>query len=399
MRYFTQTLTLAAIALVIQGCNKVGFSREAAISKSGNGYSWDISAWGACSVTCGGGTQSRTAVCRDQSNAIVADSFCGTKPATSQACNTQSCSGGVNKTKTVTVPKAKVDVVLIMDDSQSQSAINQKLQQKMAGFLTSLQTANVDWQACYTTTGLTGQYFGMPVPWPTNYDTATCGGSGPQVLTQNTPNLAQTVANAFHWIGCAQANSDERGIAALNMMMTHHQSAGCFRAGAALATIMVSDEDERSVGGNQALNPSQYMPLEQIDLPSYTINNFFNLFGAKPFVFNSIIVKDEACRAANSAASGSPSYIGTLYQQLSNLTGGSVGSVCDADYSQNMTLIKNRVIQTVPVVTLDCTPIGTPTISIAPAISTTSTVTGDKVSFNPALPEGTVVTVNYKCAN
>ncbi|MCB9371081.1 thrombospondin type-1 domain-containing protein [Candidatus Woesearchaeota archaeon] len=56
-------------------------------------YSWVSGSWGSCSVSCGGGTQTRTVGCFDSSNSLVSDSYCGgTKPATSQTCNPQSCS-------------------------------------------------------------------------------------------------------------------------------------------------------------------------------------------------------------------------------------------------------------------------------------------------------------------
>lgn len=54
-------------------------------------YAWDTSAYGSCSKTCGGGTQTRTSVCRRTDGLQVADSYCGTKPALSRSCNTQSC--------------------------------------------------------------------------------------------------------------------------------------------------------------------------------------------------------------------------------------------------------------------------------------------------------------------
>lgn len=65
-------------------------------------YWYSIGDWSSCSVTCGGGTQTRNVVCyrSDYTNhslnqIAVSDSFCSkagiTKPSTSQACNTQSC--------------------------------------------------------------------------------------------------------------------------------------------------------------------------------------------------------------------------------------------------------------------------------------------------------------------
>ena len=60
-------------------------------------YSWSIGGWGTCSATCGGGTQTRTVTCiRSGDNRTFGDNVCtafgaGTKPPTSQPCNTQSC--------------------------------------------------------------------------------------------------------------------------------------------------------------------------------------------------------------------------------------------------------------------------------------------------------------------
>ena len=46
---------------------------------------WQVGSWGGCDKTCGGGTQTREVKCKD-------NHFCpGTKPAESQACNTQAC--------------------------------------------------------------------------------------------------------------------------------------------------------------------------------------------------------------------------------------------------------------------------------------------------------------------
>lgn len=63
-------------------------------------YSWVVGSWSECSVSCGGGVQSRSVQCTRNDGMIVAESNCITagltKPATSRACNTQDCPVSLN---------------------------------------------------------------------------------------------------------------------------------------------------------------------------------------------------------------------------------------------------------------------------------------------------------------
>lgn len=65
-------------------------------------FEWETGSWGTCSATCGGGTQTRTVRAKRDDGQYFSDTvgtaLIGTKPATSQECNTQSCTeyGGDN---------------------------------------------------------------------------------------------------------------------------------------------------------------------------------------------------------------------------------------------------------------------------------------------------------------
>jgi hypothetical protein len=62
-----------------------------------------------------------------------------------------------------------------------------------------------------------------------------------------------------------------------------------------------------------------------------------------------------------------------------------------------MTLIKNRIVNSMPGLTMQCTPTGTAVVTFNPAFTTTVTQTGNELKFSPALPENTVVTAKYTC--
>ncbi len=98
--FYGQTgLNANSVRAVCAGIKKNGSQEEAT-------YSWVTAEnYGACSVTCGGGIQTKPITCiNTQTQEVVPDTNCDvlTKPAVqSQACNTQSCGGGGGGTGTV----------------------------------------------------------------------------------------------------------------------------------------------------------------------------------------------------------------------------------------------------------------------------------------------------------
>lgn len=319
----------------------------------------------------------------------------------------------VTTTKPVTLEDNQLDVLLIVDDSNSMAADNQKLANRLQGFVADLTTAGFDWQMCVTVTraqqltasnptlywGASRLWSGLPASEPIPYILKPSAGSNIQTIFQNTIQ-----AIGAGWAG----TDDERAIKAAWWHLWNGdiryptEASGCYRAGAGLAVIIISDEDERSVGGDmtQQYYAGEYKPLESDDLPQTYVNFVKEVFGnSKRFTVNSIIVRpgDTACMTQQDAE-GSKSHYGYKYDELVALTGGKVGSICENDYSNNLRYFKENIIRDMASLPLECAPVGTPQVSISPNFVTTTRVEGSTIYFDPRVPAGRTITVQYNCA-
>ncbi|MEZ0390752.1 MAG: hypothetical protein ACAH59_00955 [Pseudobdellovibrionaceae bacterium] len=315
----------------------------------------------------------------------------------------------VTTTKQVTTQDNDLDVQLIIDDSNSMLADNQKLASRLQGFVTDLSTAGFDWQMCATVTRaqqLTSSdpqlYWGASRLW------AGVTGTTPWILKPSTANTYQVFQNTINQIGAGWAGTDdERAIKAAwwhlwNGDTRYADASGCYRKEAGLAVIVLSDEDERSVGGDlsQQYYAGEYKALEQDDLPQTYVNFVKEVFGnTKRFTVNSIIVRpgDSDCMSKQDAA-GAKSHYGNKYNELSNLTNGSVGSICDLDYSNNLKYFKDRIVKDMASLPLECAPIGgTVKVTVTPAFTTTTRVENKTLFFDPKVPAGRTIKAEYQC--
>lgn len=352
----------------------------------------------------------------------------------------------VNYSMKVPPAKNQVDFLLVIDNSASMIAVQQRMAASMTTLAAQMNNLNIDWQMCLTTTTdmniggqatgtgthtctgpyCTGNYsggqwhWGVSLPWSNgNYVLNKAGlAADPNIFNNSIPRLGAG----------DPGTGDERGIkAAFNHFANWkgglHNTKNCYRSGSSVAVILLSDEDERSVAGDcsrvntdrgdkevpacRNYSDNSIRVLEFQDQPANLISQANSVFGdATRFTFNSIIADTDACQnQLNQNASFikdgvpyySPHYTGTVYKKASELTGGGISSLCSSDLQLNLfsTVVVNRLDQ----ISLECAPVaGSLKVMVNGTLNTSNTVTGAVLSFSPALVENQTVTLAYRCA-
>lgn len=169
-------------------------------------------------------------------------------------------------------------------------------------------------------------------------------------------------------------------------------NSGFFRTGTDLAVIYIGDEDELSNGGSGATEASE------------VLNEFNRTFGSnKNMVAYGIIIEpgDTGCFNQNRSffGGGGASYA-THINDLVQLTGGITGSICDSNYSRNLSVIGQNIRKNLLVeeVTLSRDPIsGSVEVSLIPnAPNISYQVRGRRIIFNTPPPEATKIEIDYE---
>ena len=75
-----------------------------------------------------------------------------------------------------------------------------------------------------------------------------------------------------------------------------------------------------------------------------------------------------------------------------------MASICDADYSKNLYYFKDRIVNTLASVALECAPVGNVSVTITPAMSgVTTSIQNNSLVFNPAVAAGRTIKLVYNC--
>ena len=131
-----------------------------------------------------------------------------------------------------------VDIFIVFDNSGSMSDENKELGDRFDNFTNILDSAGIDWQMCYTTSNVNGQK-GRAMAWEQ---------LGSKVFRSTDANRSEIFRATAQNIQNTQSSGDEQPIRAIGLAVKESTNADCFRDDAALTTIIVTDEDERSGG-------------------------------------------------------------------------------------------------------------------------------------------------------
>ena len=288
--------------------------------------------------------------------------------------------------------QSETDILFVVDNSGSMREEQVGLADKIDGFMTLIQ--KLDWQIGLTTTDPrlnTRDANNISRPWGDGQLRPFDRINGSQfVMRSNEESLESAQSKLAEAIQVGiRGSGDERGINAVYRALERSLSSQgphrqLFRLESKLAVVLISDEDECSIG-NCLSNSPKSVPENIIQLVQETFGE------QKVFQFHSIIFKpgDASCTTGFNQ--------GHTYAHLTVLTGGILGSVCDDDYTEILQQMGERTVELVNSTNLSCAAAdtnldGKPNVRIVlsdgSVIAEGLRIEGTTLLFGQGLPEG-----------
>lgn len=282
----------------------------------------------------------------------------------------------------------KVDVLWVIDNSGSMLTKQQNLANSFDSFTQVFLDKDFDFRMAIVTTD-------------TRAPAAGQGGrfqGAPSVITNSTPNFSNTFkANVV--VG-ATGDPQAKGLDAISLALSPQLLAtfnsGFLRSNAHLAVIVLSDADDTASTGTAA---SIKAFLDTVKPQVYDLNT--NTYKSN-YSVSSVVV--DLSNPLNTACP-LPFEDGTQFKQLTALAGGSIASICEADFSAGLSNISNRIAEAVTEIPLARVPQES-TLSIRfnssavprdAANGYTYSSSGNKVVFHGAyIPrDNTAISIDY----
>ncbi len=341
------------------------------------------------------------------------------------SCNVQTQS--IDISQNFKIGSGKVDILFVNDNSASMSKVQVALAAKFSGFLQNLDSKSIDYRVAITTTDLSSVLSKKLIPFSsgkyyiTNQDSNRVSLFNNAIIRNETINCEDFIVSMFNTYGTSfQSNSayssqyssicpssDTRGIYTANVVVSEN-SQSFMRADANLNVILISNDNVRQ--GNAK---------ETNDLATTFTSMMQSHYPNKYWDFNSIIVKDNTCKAqqtlknalgqvvSNSYGPAISGGIGLEYANLSNSAArdiennprprGQLLDICESNYTSHFDSMATQISEESRMITLKCTPNVAPVVSVVGSTGTVPfTWNGDKILFTRG-HEGTQVKVDYRC--
>ncbi|MFK8138697.1 MAG: hypothetical protein AB8E15_10090 [Bdellovibrionales bacterium] len=295
--------------------------------------------------------------------------------------------GIVNQEVLVGEAIKRVDIAIVIDHSSSMKREQREMANRFGDFTDSL--SQLDWQMGIITTDAknksgfgAGELQSFTSHLPEEEDVFILKSDD-----NNKKNLFEATIQRKE-----RGNDTEEGIRSLWQMLDTENAKELFRPESHFATIIISDEDEKSRG----------RALKNENKPEWLMNKIKNKWdGRKSFSAHSIVFKSDDSRCARRGGK----YEGKTYEKLSNLTGGIIGSICEDDFTAQLQDIGGKIQQTAYAIDLECVPEdrnndgeGDVKLSMQPSTGDVELILeGKKVFLNPYPDEGTKVSLVYHC--
>ncbi|MCB9025470.1 MAG: hypothetical protein H6625_04065 [Bdellovibrionaceae bacterium] len=285
-----------------------------------------------------------------------------------------------------------VDILIVVDNSYSMYVEQKKMGERFGDFIKTL--SDVNWRLAFTTTDASnynGDRFGGNL--------LNLVGADGKIITKDTPNLIQVFRDTIDRqkdvqdcgvsgkAPCASGTEEPLKVITQAIGKSSTENSMFFRSNAALAVIVLSDEDEMSFGPQDATKPDA------------VINSVVSTFGTtKKFLVSGIIIQpnDSACLAEQQP----DGVVATHVSSLVSLTNGITRSICDTDYKPSMQAISNNVrkILKLKEITLDFAPVkdSLKLTFYPPENAVKWKVYGQRVDFTELPKDGTLINYTYK---
>ncbi len=230
---------------------------------------------------------------------------------------------GPRQIDTFTQDQAVVDVLFVVDNSGTLANEREELAREFDRFITVLLGAEVDFHVGVTSTDM-------------SFETGDRGRlrGVPSFITRETPNPNVVFARAVDFPFDREVSHEQGLLAiatALSSPLVDAENQGFLREEAALAVIVVSDEDDQSIG-----TPQTYVRfLAALKPPGRAVNISLSAVVGE--------VPDGCYPPGEEGLFGAHAEVGERYLEVSDATGGLEQSICAADFGPFVDQLATRL--------------------------------------------------------